>query len=130
MSRFHAHRRIWGSISVFPAGNFLEVAEENSVSVRVTFGKPLPATVTSIEARQTCEPERTPLAPQGQMRTIPESFIEALGGIPAFWRWRTCAAQFEISFGASEDFSARRLRQGWRTNNSGVLLPPSLAARW
>jgi len=52
---------------------------EKFVSVRVTFGKPLPATVYFVEARQTVlESERTPLrAARGRLRTIPESFIEA-----------------------------------------------------
>src|SRR5256712_348303 len=70
---------IWGSIFSFSGGKFFwKWPRKIPYPVRVTFGKPLPATVTSTEARQTVlELGADAFARRKrQMRPIPESFIE------------------------------------------------------
>jgi len=123
---------IWGSIFSFSGGKFFwKWPRKIPYPVRVTFGKPLPATVTSIEARQTVlELGADAFARRkGQMRTIPESFIEAARRHPlrfAMADMRTPNLKF-FSALVKTIFLARRLRQVWKDQQTvGVLLPPSI----
>ncbi len=123
---------IWGSIFSFSGGKFFwKRPRKIPYPVRVTFGKPMPATVTSTEARQAV----LELAADAfgrrkrQMKTIPESFIQTA------WRhpFRFAMADFrtpKLNFFAAlvkTIFLARRLRLIWRDQQKvGVLLPPSI----
>jgi acyl-[acyl-carrier-protein]-phospholipid O-acyltransferase/long-chain-fatty-acid--[acyl-carrier-protein] ligase len=123
---------IWGSIFSFSGGRFLwKWPRRIPYPVRVTFGPPLPSTVTAPEARQAVLElgadaffRRKPL-----MKTIPRSFVETARRHP----WRFAMADFRtpqlrfLPALAKTIFLARRLRPLWQGQKTvGVLLPPSI----
>ena len=123
---------IWGSIFSFSGGKFFwKWPRKIPYPVRVTFGKPLPATVTSTEARQTVlELGADAFARRKrQMKPIPESFIETARRHPlrfAMADMRTPKLKF-FSALVKTIFLARRLRPAWKDQQTiGVLLPPSI----
>jgi acyl-[acyl-carrier-protein]-phospholipid O-acyltransferase/long-chain-fatty-acid--[acyl-carrier-protein] ligase len=123
---------IWGSIFSFSGGKFFwKRPRQIPYPVRVTFGKPLPATVTSTEARQAVlELGADAFARRKRhMKTIPESFIQTARRHPfrfAMADFRTARLNF-LSALVKTLFLARRLRLAWRDQEKvGVLLPPSI----
>jgi acyl-[acyl-carrier-protein]-phospholipid O-acyltransferase/long-chain-fatty-acid--[acyl-carrier-protein] ligase len=123
---------IWGSIFSFSGGKFFwKWPRRIPYPVRVTFGKPLPATVTSTEARQAVlELGADAFARRKrQMKTIPESFIQTARRHPlrfAMADMRTPKLKF-FSALVRTIFLARRLRSHWKDQEAvGVLLPPSI----
>jgi acyl-[acyl-carrier-protein]-phospholipid O-acyltransferase/long-chain-fatty-acid--[acyl-carrier-protein] ligase len=123
---------IWGSIFSFSGGKFFwKWPRKIPYPVRVTFGGPMPRTVTATEARQVvlelgadAFARRKPL-----MKTIPRSFIETARHHPlrfAMADFRTEKLGF-LSALAKTIFLARRLRPVWAgQKHVGVLLPPSI----
>jgi acyl-[acyl-carrier-protein]-phospholipid O-acyltransferase/long-chain-fatty-acid--[acyl-carrier-protein] ligase len=123
---------IWGSILSFSGGKFFwKWPRKIPYPVRVTFGKPLPATATSIEARQAVlELGADAFARRKrQMKTISESFIETARRHPlrfATADMRTPHLKF-FSALVKTIFLARRLRPHWQDQKAvGILLPPSI----
>ena len=123
---------IWGSIFSFSGGKFLwKWPRKIPYPVRVTFGKPLPATVTSTDARQAVlELGADAFARRKRhMKTIPESFIQTARRHPlrfAMADMRTSRLNF-FSALVKTIFVARRLRTHWKDQKAvGVLLPPSI----
>jgi len=123
---------IWGSIFSFSGGKFFwKWPREIPYPVRVTFGKPMPATVTSLEARQAVlELGADAFARRKrQIKTIPESFIQTARRHPfrfAMADFRTPHLRFLAAL-VKTIFLARRLRRHWKDQQAvGVLLPPSI----
>jgi acyl-[acyl-carrier-protein]-phospholipid O-acyltransferase / long-chain-fatty-acid--[acyl-carrier-protein] ligase len=123
---------IWGSIFSFSGGRFFwKWPRKIPYPVRVTFGKAMPTTVTSIEARQMVLELGADafLRRKRQMRTIPESFIETARRHPfrfAMADMRTPKLKF-FSALVKTIFLARRLNAIWKDQQAvGVLLPPSI----
>ena len=123
---------IWGSIFSFSGGKFFwKWPRKIPYPVRVTFGEPMPATVTATAARQSvlelgadAFARRKPL-----MKTIPRSFIQTARHHPfrfAMADFRTEKLGF-FSALTKTIFLARRLRPIWGDQKHvGVLLPPSI----
>jgi acyl-[acyl-carrier-protein]-phospholipid O-acyltransferase/long-chain-fatty-acid--[acyl-carrier-protein] ligase len=123
---------IWGSIFSFSGGKFFwKWPRKIPYPVRVTFGEPMPPTITATEARQSvlelgadAFARRKPL-----MKTIPRSFVETARHHPfrfAMADFRTERLSF-FSALAKTIFLARRLRPVWQGQKTvGVLLPPSI----
>jgi acyl-[acyl-carrier-protein]-phospholipid O-acyltransferase/long-chain-fatty-acid--[acyl-carrier-protein] ligase len=123
---------IWGSIFSFSGARFFwKWPRKIPYPVRVTFGKPLPATVTSTEARQAVSELGADAFARrkGQIKTIPESFIHTARRHPfrfAMADFRTPHLKF-FSALVKTIFLARRLRPHWKDQQAvGVLLPPSI----
>src|SRR5579862_713505 len=123
---------IWGSIFSFAGGKFFwKWPRKIPYPVRVTFGAPLPATVTATEARQSVlELGADAFARRKRlMRTIPRSFLQTARHHPfrfAMADFRTPKLSF-FSALTKTIFLARRLRPHWQGQKSvGVLLPPSI----
>ena len=123
---------IWGSIFSFSGGKFFwKWPRKIPYPVRVTFGKPMPATVTSLEARQAVlELGADAFARRKrQIKTIPESFIQTARRHPfrfAMADFRTPHLRFLAAL-VKTIFLARRLRRHWKDQQAvGVLLPPSI----
>src|SRR5205823_8563128 len=84
---------IWGSIFSFSGGRFFwKWPRKIPYPVRVTFGKAMPATVTSTEARQAVLELSADAfgRRRGQIKTIPESFVRTARRHP----WRFAMADF------------------------------------
>ena len=123
---------IWGSIFSFSGGKFFwKWPRKIPYPVRVTFGEPLPATVTASEARNSvlelgadAFARRKPL-----MKTIPRYFLQTARRHPlrfAMADFRTAKLNF-FSALTKTIFLARRLRPIWADQKHvGVLLPPSI----
>ena len=95
---------IWGSIFSFAGGKFFwKRPRKIPYPVRVTFGKPLPATVTAAEARQAVlELSADAFARRKrEMKTIPESFVQTARRHP----FRFAMADFRTS---EAEISSRR----------------------
>ena len=123
---------IWGSIFSFSGGKFFwKRPRRIPYPVRVTFGKTLPATVTSTEARQAVlELGADAFARRRHyMKTIPESFIQTARRHPlrfAMADFRTAKLNFFPAL-VRAIFLARRLRPLFSDQHKvGVLLPPSI----
>jgi len=123
---------IWGSIFSFSGGRFFwKWPRRIPYPVRVTFGKPMPATVTSTEARQAVlELGADAFARRRwQIKTIPRSFIQTARRHPlrfAMADFRTPHLKF-FSALVKTIFLVRRLRMHWKDQQAvGVLLPPSI----
>jgi acyl-[acyl-carrier-protein]-phospholipid O-acyltransferase / long-chain-fatty-acid--[acyl-carrier-protein] ligase len=123
---------IWGSIFSFSGGKFFwKWPRKIPYPVRVTFGAPLPATVTATEARQSVlELGADAFARRKRlMKTIPRSFLQTARHHPfrfAMADFRTPKLSF-FSALSKTIFLARRLRQHWQGQKTvGVLLPPSI----
>ena len=123
---------IWGSIFSFSGGKFFwKWPRKIPYPVRVTFGSPMPATVTALEARQAVlELGADAFARRKHlMKTIPRSFLQTARHHPfrfAMADFRTPKLSFFPAL-TKTIFLARRLRPIWRGQKSvGVLLPPSI----
>jgi len=124
---------VWGSIFSFAGGRFLwKFPRRVPYPVRVTFGKPMPPTSTSLEVRRVVQDlgaaafERR----KKRMHTLPQSFIYTARRHP--FRFAMADGQrpkvkyFEALVGAI--VLARRLRRLWQGQEMvGILLPPSVA---
>ena len=123
---------VWGSIFSFERGRFLwKMPRKIPYPVSVSFGKPLPSSVTALEVRQAVQElgaetyrQRKPL-----MKPLQRSFIQTAR------RHRRRFAMADgmtppIDFGtalARSVFLARRLQSAWRDQEKvGILLPPSV----
>ena len=123
---------IWGSIFSFSGGKFFwKWPRKIPYPVRVTFGEPMPATVTATEARNSvlelgadAFARRKPL-----MKTLPRHFLQTARRHPfrfAMADFRTAKLNF-FSALTKTIFLARRLRPVWGEQKTvGVLLPPSI----
>jgi acyl-[acyl-carrier-protein]-phospholipid O-acyltransferase / long-chain-fatty-acid--[acyl-carrier-protein] ligase len=123
---------IWGSIFSFSGGKFFwKRPRKIPYPVRVTFGKPLPASVSAIEARQAVLELGSDAFDRRKhlMKTIPESFLETARRHPfrfAMADMRTPKLNF-FSALVKTIFLARRLRAVWKDQQAvGILLPPSI----
>ena len=123
---------IWGSIFSFSGGKFFwKRPRQIPYPVRVTFGKPLPATVTSTEARQAVLELGADAFSRRRryMKTIPESFMQTARRHPlrfAMADFRTPKLNFLPAL-VRTIFLARRLRPVFGNQHKvGVLLPPSI----
>ena len=124
---------IWGSIFSFKGGRFLwKVPRRIPYPVTIAFGKPLPATTTSLEARQVVQElgaevyhyRKRYMRPLhrtfvGSCRRHPLRFAMADGRVP------------RLRFGnllIKTLFLARRLRAVWDNQRTvGIFLPPTVA---
>ncbi len=123
---------IWGSIFSFSGGKFFwKRPRKIPYPVRVTFGKPLPATVTSTEARQAVLELGSDAFTRRKhlMKTIPESFLQTARRHPlrfAMADVRTPRLNFFPAL-VRTIFLTRRLRAVWKDQRAvGILLPPSI----
>jgi len=123
---------VWGSIFSFAGGRFLwKLPRHLPYPVRISFGEPLPATATSLEARQAVQnlgAEAFARRKAG-MRTLPHSFVHTARRHPfrfAMADGQTPRLKF-FAVLARALFLARRLRHRWRDQEMvGILLPPSI----
>jgi acyl-[acyl-carrier-protein]-phospholipid O-acyltransferase/long-chain-fatty-acid--[acyl-carrier-protein] ligase len=123
---------IWGSVFSFSGGRFLwKVPRKIPYPVRVTFGKPLPATTTATETRQAVQELGVEAfgRRKSHMKTLSRSFIQTARRYP----FRFAMADGRIPrlnyFGVlvKTIFLARRLRSRWRGQEMvGIFLPPSI----
>jgi len=123
---------VWGSIFSFERGRFLwKLPRRIPYPVTVSFGKPLPSSVTSVEVRQAVQElgAETYRHRKRLMKPLQRSFIQTAR------RHRRRFAMTDgitppIDFGtalARTVFLARRLRSIWRDQEKvGILLPPSV----
>ena len=123
---------IWGSVFSFSGGKFFwKWPRKIPYPVRVTFGEPLPPSVTATEARNSvlelgadAFARRKPL-----MKTIPRYFLQTVRRHPlrfAMADFRTAKLNFFFAL-TKTIFLARRLRPLWADQKHvGVLLPPSI----
>jgi acyl-[acyl-carrier-protein]-phospholipid O-acyltransferase/long-chain-fatty-acid--[acyl-carrier-protein] ligase len=123
---------VWGSIFSFSGGRFLwKFPRRLPYPVRVTFGKPLPASSSALEARQAVQDlgaeafERR----KHHMQPLPRTFLYTMRRHP--FRFAMADGQTpKLTFFAvlaRTLFLARRLRRTWQGQEMvGVLLPPSI----
>jgi acyl-[acyl-carrier-protein]-phospholipid O-acyltransferase/long-chain-fatty-acid--[acyl-carrier-protein] ligase len=123
---------VWGSIFSFSGGRFLwKFPRHVPYPVRVTFGKPLPPTATSTEARQAVQELGAQAFARRKrlMHTLSRSFVHSARRHPyrfAMADGRTPKLSF-FSMLARTLFLARRLRARWRDQQMvGIMLPPSI----
>jgi len=123
---------IWGSIFSFSGGKFFwKWPRKIPYPVRVSFGSPMPATVTALEARQAVLELGADAFVRRKhlMKTIPRSFLQTARHHPfrfAMADFRTPKLSF-FSALTKTIFLARRLRPHWHDQKTiGVLLPPSI----
>jgi acyl-[acyl-carrier-protein]-phospholipid O-acyltransferase / long-chain-fatty-acid--[acyl-carrier-protein] ligase len=123
---------IWGSIFSFSGGHFLwKWPRRIPYPVRLTFGKPLPATSTATEVRQAVQELGVDAFQRRRryMQPLSRSFMRAARRNPRHFAMADGRTP-KLSFGASlvkTVFLARRLRPLWKDQKMvGVLLPPSI----
>jgi acyl-[acyl-carrier-protein]-phospholipid O-acyltransferase / long-chain-fatty-acid--[acyl-carrier-protein] ligase len=124
---------IWGSIFSFSGGHFLwKWPRTIPFPVRITFGKPLPSTVTAPEVRQAVQDLEVDAFQRRRpyMKPLSRSFIQAARKFPRRFSMADGRTP-KLTFGRSlvqAIFLARRLRPLWRGQKMvGILLPPSIA---
>jgi acyl-[acyl-carrier-protein]-phospholipid O-acyltransferase/long-chain-fatty-acid--[acyl-carrier-protein] ligase len=123
---------VWGSIFSFAGGRFLwKFPRHIPYPVRVTFGKPLPPTATSLEVRRVVQDlgAEAFARRKKRMHTLPESFIYTARRHPLRFAMadgqRPKLNYFSALVGAL--VLARRLREKWQGQEMvGILLPPSV----
>ncbi|HSB79246.1 MAG TPA: acyl-[ACP]--phospholipid O-acyltransferase [Candidatus Methylomirabilis sp.] len=123
---------VWGSIFSFDRGRFVwKWPRRIPYPVVVIYGKPLPPTTTSVEARQAVQELGTEAARARKpyARPLHRSFVQTARRHP----WRLAMADGrtpKLTFGVALTrtvFLARRLRGVWRDQERvGILLPPSV----
>src|SRR6266571_1794053 len=123
---------VWGSIFSFAGGRFLwKFPRQIPYPVRVTFGAPLPSTVTSQEVRRAVQDlgAEAFARRKKRMHTLPESFLYTARRHP--FRFAMADGQrpklnyFSALVGTL--VLARRLRKHWHGQEMvGILLPPSV----
>src|ERR1700719_257423 len=123
---------VWGSIFSFAGGKFLwKLPRHLPYPVRVTFGEPLPATATSMEARQAVQDlgAKAFARRKDRMHTLPRSFVHTARRHPfrfAMADGQTARLNF-FAVLARTIFLARRLRKHWQGQRMvGIFLPPSI----
>ncbi|HEV2288232.1 MAG TPA: acyl-[ACP]--phospholipid O-acyltransferase [Candidatus Acidoferrales bacterium] len=123
---------IWGSVFSFSRGHFFwKFPRRIPYPVSVTFGKPLPPTATSQEARQAVQDVGVEAFEHRKryMKTLHRSILQTARRYPrrlAMADGRTPKVR-SISAVAKAIFLARRLRSEWRGQEmTGILLPPSV----
>src|SRR5258706_7400340 len=123
---------VWGSIFSFAGGRFLwKLPLHLPYPVRVTFGEPLPATATSVEARRAVQDLGAEAFARRKkhMRTLPRSFVHTARRHPfrfAMADGQTPRLNF-FAVLARTLFIARRLRKHWQGQRMvGIFLPPSI----
>jgi acyl-[acyl-carrier-protein]-phospholipid O-acyltransferase / long-chain-fatty-acid--[acyl-carrier-protein] ligase len=123
---------VWGSIFSFERGKFLwKLPRRIPYPVSVTFGKPMPPTTGSQEARQAVQElgAEAHKARKRYMRPLQRSFVQTARRHP--FRFAMADGRTpKLTFGgalARSVFLARRLRSVWRDQPMvGILLPPSV----
>jgi acyl-[acyl-carrier-protein]-phospholipid O-acyltransferase / long-chain-fatty-acid--[acyl-carrier-protein] ligase len=123
---------VWGSIFSFAGGHFFwKWPRRIPYPVRVTFGQPLPSTVTSQEARIAVQDLGAEAFARRKkhMQTLPRSFVDTARRHP--FRFAMADGQIpKLSYLAALArtlFLARRLRKHWHGQEMvGILLPPSV----
>jgi acyl-[acyl-carrier-protein]-phospholipid O-acyltransferase / long-chain-fatty-acid--[acyl-carrier-protein] ligase len=123
---------IWGSIFSFSEGRFLWKRPRSMPHpVRITFGKPLPATATAPEVRQAVQDLEVDAFQRRRpyMKPLSRAFIRAARKRPRRFAMADGRTP-KLTFGRSlvqTIFLARRLRPLWRSQKMvGILLPPSI----
>lgn len=123
---------VWGSIFSFAGGKFLwKLPRHIPYPVRVTVGSALPATATSLEARQAVQNLGAEAFARRKkfMRTVPRSFIHTARRHPRRFAMADGQTPRLNFFGAlaRSIFLARRLKKQWQGQEFvGILLPPSV----
>ncbi len=124
---------IWGSIFSFEGGRYLwKFPRRIPYPVTVAFGKPMPSTTASQQARQAVQELGAEAYRHRKryMRTLHRSFVQTSRRHPfrfAMADGRTPHLRF-ASLLLRTLFLARRLRTVWRDQQMvGILLPPSIA---
>jgi acyl-[acyl-carrier-protein]-phospholipid O-acyltransferase / long-chain-fatty-acid--[acyl-carrier-protein] ligase len=123
---------VWGSIFSYAGGRFFwKFPRELPYPVRVTFGKPMPSTSTSLEVRKAVQDLGAEAFARRKkyMHTLPQSFIQTARRHPTRFAMadgqRPELTYFKALAGAI--VLARRLRKPWRGQKMvGILLPPSV----
>jgi acyl-[acyl-carrier-protein]-phospholipid O-acyltransferase/long-chain-fatty-acid--[acyl-carrier-protein] ligase len=123
---------VWGSVFSFEGGRFLwKFPRRIPYPVAVTFGTPLPPTITAQEVRQVVQELGTASYRHRKkyMRPLQRSFVQTARR----HRFRFAMADGrtpKLTFGSALTrtvFLARRLRKIWRGQQMvGILLPPSI----
>jgi acyl-[acyl-carrier-protein]-phospholipid O-acyltransferase / long-chain-fatty-acid--[acyl-carrier-protein] ligase len=123
---------VWGSIFSFAGGRFLwKFPRRIPYPVRITFGKPLPPTASSLEVRRVVQDlgAEAFARRKKRMHTLPETFAYTARRHP--FRFAMADGQrprlgyFSALVGSL--LLARRLRKHWQGQEMvGVLLPPSV----
>jgi acyl-[acyl-carrier-protein]-phospholipid O-acyltransferase/long-chain-fatty-acid--[acyl-carrier-protein] ligase len=123
---------IWGSIFSFSGGRFLwKWPRRIPYPVRLTFGKPLPATSSATQVRQAVQELGVDAFQRRRryMQPLSRSFMRAARRNPRHFAMADGHTP-KLSFGDSlikTVFLARRLRPLWKDQKMvGVLLPPSI----
>src|SRR6202046_5251565 len=123
---------VWGSIFSYERGRFLwKLPQRIPYPVTVSFGKPMPSTVTSFEVREAVQELQTEAfaSHRARMHTLPESFIRTAHHDPLRFAMGD-KRRPRMNWGGallSAIFLARRLRQTWEGQEMvGILLPPSV----
>jgi acyl-[acyl-carrier-protein]-phospholipid O-acyltransferase/long-chain-fatty-acid--[acyl-carrier-protein] ligase len=123
---------MWGSIFSFEKGRFVwKFPRQIPYPVTVNFGKPLPATATPVEVRQSVQELLTEAWPHRRKRMKPlhRAFVRSARRHP--FRFAMADPQSaRVSFGSAllrTIFLARRLKRAWAGQKMvGLLLPPSV----
>jgi acyl-[acyl-carrier-protein]-phospholipid O-acyltransferase / long-chain-fatty-acid--[acyl-carrier-protein] ligase len=123
---------VWGSIFSFAGGRFVwKLPRHIPYPVRVTFGEPLPATATSLEARRAVQDLGAEAFARRKkhIRTLAHSFVHTARRHPfrfAMADGQTPRLNFFAILGRTL-FLARRLRKHWQGQPMvGIFLPPSI----
>ena len=123
---------VWGSIFSYERGRFLwKLPQRVPYPVTVSFGKPMPSTVTSFEVREAVQELQTEAFAfhRARMHTLPESFIRTAHHYPFRFAMGD-KRRPRMNWGGallSAIFLARRLRETWEGQEMvGILLPPSV----
>ena len=123
---------VWGSIFSFAGGRFLwKLPRHLPYPIRITFGRPLPPTATSTEARKAVQDlgAESFARRKSRMRTLPRSLVRTARRHPfrfAMADGQTPRLNF-FNVLARSIFLARRLRHHWQGQDMvGILLPPSI----
>src|ERR1700734_1625525 len=123
---------VWGSIFSYERGRFLwKLPQRIPYPVTVSFGKPMPSTVTSFEVREAVQGLQTEAFAfhRARMHTLPESFIRTAHHYPFRFAMGD-KRRPRMNWGGallSAIFLARRLRKTWEGQEMvGILLPPSV----
>jgi acyl-[acyl-carrier-protein]-phospholipid O-acyltransferase / long-chain-fatty-acid--[acyl-carrier-protein] ligase len=125
---------IWGSVFSFSKGHFFwKFPRRIPYPVSVTFGKPLPPTATSQEARQAVQNLGVEAFEHRRryMKTLHRSILQTAKRHPLQFAMADGRTPKVRSIGAVAKaiFLARRLRGEWNGQEmAGILLPPSVGA--
>ncbi|MBI5687907.1 MAG: MFS transporter [Verrucomicrobia bacterium] len=124
---------VWGSIFSFEKGRFVwKLPHRVPYPVTVSFGKPLPATVTPFEVRQVVQELQSEAWQYRRrwMQPLQRKFVRGARLHP--WRFAMADGRTpKVTFGAALTktvYLARRLQKTWEGQEMvGILLPPSVA---